>query len=68
MTEEIQNITVALLGQVSDYVPLAGIKRLNPHESLAAEGAKILNKYNCYGCHKIDGMRGDIARLFMRTT
>ena len=62
--EEAESITVALLGQVSDYVPLAGIKRLDAHESLAAEGAKILNKYNCYGCHKIDGMRGDIGALY----
>ena len=61
---EIESITVALLGQVSDYIPLAGIKRLNPHESLAEEGAKILNKYNCYGCHQIDGMRGDITALY----
>ena len=62
--EEAESITVALLGQVSDYVPLAGIKRLNAHESLAAEGAKVLNKYNCYGCHKVDGMRGDIGVLY----
>ena len=62
--EEIESITVALLGQVSDYIPIGGIKRLDAHESIAAVGAKVLNKYNCYGCHKIDGMRGDIGTLY----
>ena len=62
--EEAESITVALLGQVSDYIPLAGIKRLDAHESIAAEGAKILNKYGCYGCHRIDGMGGDIGALY----
>ena len=62
--EEAENITVALLGQVSDYIPLAGVKRLDSHESMAEVGAKVLNKYNCYGCHKVDGMRGDIGALY----
>ena len=62
--EEAESITVALLGQVADYVPLAGVKRLDAHESIAAEGAKVLNKYNCYGCHQVDGMRGDIGALY----
>ena len=62
--EEAESITVALSGQVSDYVPLAGRKRLNAHETIANKGMKIMNKYNCVGCHKIDGERGDITAMY----
>ncbi|MCP4913949.1 MAG: c-type cytochrome [Oligoflexia bacterium] len=65
MTEdEADKITVALLGQVSDYIPLAGVKRLDANEKIANEGMKIVNKYNCVGCHKVDGFRGDIMAMY----
>ena len=62
--DEAKAITVALLGQVSDYVPLAGVKRLNEHEKIVADGMKVVNKYNCVGCHQIDGERGDITKVY----
>lgn len=65
MTEkEAESITVALVGQVSDYVPLSGIKRFDSNEAIVAEGMKVANKYNCIGCHKIDGFRGDILKIY----
>jgi mono/diheme cytochrome c family protein len=62
--EEIEYMVTALLGQVSDFVPLAGRKNLNAEEKIAEDGRKIANKYNCYGCHKIDGMGGDILAAY----
>lgn len=65
MTEkEAEEITVALIGQVADYVPLAGVKRLNHLETVAEKGMKVVNKYNCTGCHMIDGFRGDITKMY----
>lgn len=62
---EAKKITVALLGQVSDPLPLAGVKRLNANEAMYADGMKVVNKYGCVGCHQIDGQRGDILNMFI---
>lgn len=62
--KEIQSITVALLGQVGERVPLAGIKRLNANESIAEQGAKVISKKNCMGCHKVDGIGGEILKNY----
>jgi cytochrome c2 len=62
--QEVESMVGMLLGQVADRVPLAGQKTLNANEKIAEEGKKIANKYNCYGCHKIDGMGGALSEHF----
>jgi cytochrome c551/c552 len=62
---EAKKISVALLGQVSDLIPLAGVKRLNANEALYHEGMKVANKYGCVACHQIDGLRGNILNMYM---
>tara|TARA_R110002072_G_scaffold288917_2_gene455632 strand:+ start:11506 stop:14340 length:2835 start_codon:yes stop_codon:yes gene_type:complete len=62
--DEAEKITVALIGQVADYIPLAGVKRLDANEKIANEGMKVVNKYNCVGCHQVDGERGDILKMY----
>jgi mono/diheme cytochrome c family protein len=62
--KEIEAITLALLGQVSDPIPMEGKRLLYPNDSLAEIGKKISNKYNCQGCHKIDGEGGDLVVTF----
>lgn len=65
MTEkDAHSITVALVGQVSDKVPLSGVKRLNADEAIANEGMKVAVELNCIGCHQIDGMHGDILKIY----
>jgi mono/diheme cytochrome c family protein len=65
MTEkEAETITVALLGRVSDYIPPTGVRQLSAEEKIANEGMKMVNYYNCQGCHKVDGWRGDITKLY----
>ena len=65
MTEkESYEITVALLGRVSDYIPPTGVRQLSAEEKIANEGMKMVNYYNCQGCHKVDGWRGDITKLY----
>lgn len=62
--KEAEKITVAILGQVADYVPLTGKKRLNANEALYHDAMKVAGKYNCVGCHQIDGLRGDILKAY----
>lgn len=62
--KEVDLMVGVLLGQVADKVPLAGQKILDANEKFAEEGKKIANKYNCYGCHKIDGMGGKLSEAF----
>ncbi len=61
---EAKKITVALLGQVSDPLPLAGVKRLNAGETLYNDAMKVANKYGCVACHQIDGLRGNILGMY----
>ena len=61
---EARKITVAILGQVSDVVPLAGIKRYDAGEELYNSAMKVAGKFNCMGCHQIDGLRGDILKAY----
>ncbi|MCB9060297.1 MAG: c-type cytochrome [Halobacteriovoraceae bacterium] len=65
MTEnEAKTITVALLGQVSDPIPLSGMRLYNADEQKVVEGMKVLHKFNCVGCHQVDGRFGDILPVF----
>ena len=59
-----ETITVALLGQVSDRIPLSGIKRLDGFEKAYNEGMKVLSNFQCIGCHQVDGLHGDILHLY----
>ncbi len=62
--EEVESMIGMIMGQVSDKVPLSGQKLLNANEKFAEEGRRVANKYNCYGCHKIDGMGGALSNAF----
>ncbi len=61
---EIESITGMLLGQVSDRIPLVGQKILDANEKTAEIGKKVASKYNCQGCHNIDGMGGALSKAF----
>lgn len=61
---EIDSILVAILGQVSDKVPMTGQKLLNANEKFAETGKRVASKYNCTGCHAIDGMGGALSKAF----
>ena len=61
--ETIEPIVTFLLGNVDDEVPLAGQKLLSASEKVAEMGKKVVHKYNCSGCHKIDGRGGKLTDL-----
>jgi mono/diheme cytochrome c family protein len=62
--EEIESLVLVILGQVSDKIPLAGQKTLNANEKFYEEGMRVANRYNCYGCHKIDGIGGKLSEAY----
>lgn len=62
--DDITSITNYLLGLVNEEIPLTGQKRLSANEKIAEDGKKITYKYNCQGCHVIDGMGGTIAQAY----
>lgn len=62
--KDAEDITVALLGQVSNFVPLAGVKRYNAGETGYNEAMKVAGNLNCVGCHQVDGLRGDLLRMY----
>ncbi len=62
--EEIESIVGVILGLVSDKIPLQGQKRLTAGEKQYYDGMKVANKYNCYGCHQIDGIGGSLSKAF----
>lgn len=61
---EIESMVGMILGQVADKIPMAGMKKMSAQEKYAEEGRKIVNKYNCQGCHEVDGMGGDLGKAF----
>jgi mono/diheme cytochrome c family protein len=61
---EAELMTLALLGQVTDYIPLSGVRRLTPNEAIANEGWKLMNKYACVACHQVDGEHGNLLALY----
>ena len=62
--KEVDSMVLVLLGMVDQKIPLKGQKVLDEHEKRWAEGEKLVNKFNCYGCHQIDGMRGEILAMY----
>jgi cytochrome c2 len=62
--QEVESIVGVILGMVSDKIPLSGQKKLSSGEKLYYDGMKVANKYGCYGCHKIDGVGGNLSHAF----
>jgi len=62
--DQITLITGYLTGLVSETVPLTGKKLLNANEQIAEDGKKVITKYNCQGCHVIDGLGGTLAEAY----
>ena len=62
--QEAQSITLAIMGYTTHKIPNKGRKNLNAQEIYGEKGFKHMAKYNCIGCHKIDGVGGDILAAY----
>ncbi len=61
--DEIEAVVTALLSFNEDKVSEVKQPSFYQENHSAYEGYKILNQYNCRGCHIIDGFGGQIAEL-----
>jgi mono/diheme cytochrome c family protein len=62
--DQIKAVRVFLKSQVDVPVPRAFERRLTDLETAVQGGRRILQKYNCTGCHVIEGKGGDIATFY----
>jgi mono/diheme cytochrome c family protein len=62
--EQIRSIRVFLKSQVDVPVPRAFERRLTDLEVAVQDGRRILQKYNCTGCHVVEAKGGDIAAFY----
>jgi mono/diheme cytochrome c family protein len=62
--KQAESLVTVLLGMVSDKVPVEGMKNFNANEKLYANGYKVMNKFNCIGCHQIEGEFGDLLKMY----
>lgn len=62
--KQAESIVTVILGMVSDKVPAEGMRNLSANEKIAANGYKVMNKFNCIGCHQIDGDFGDLLKMY----
>lgn len=62
--EEVEAMTLVILGHTTHQIPDKGVKKLDAHEAYAERGFKHVAKYNCMGCHKIDGVGGQILAAY----
>lgn len=62
--KDINALAVLLRGMDGRIAPGNFIKQLNVREFEIEQGRKAIAKYNCRGCHKIDGKGGDILKFY----
>jgi len=61
--EEIEAIVTAVLGFTSNKVSDSKITYNLVEDKTVFEGYDLINKYNCQGCHIIDGFGGQISEV-----
>jgi len=61
--EEIEAIVTAILGFTSNKVSDNKITYNLVEDKAVFEGYSLINKYNCQGCHVIDGFGGQVADI-----
>ncbi|PIQ99278.1 MAG: cytochrome C [Nitrospinae bacterium CG11_big_fil_rev_8_21_14_0_20_45_15] len=60
--DEIDALVVLLKGFNGSKVPVRYQKVLNPKEKIIEKGRRLITKYNCRGCHSVEGKGGDIQK------
>jgi len=60
--DEIDALMVLLKGFNGSNVPEKFRKILTPKEKILEKGRRIVTKYNCRGCHSVEGKGGDIQK------
>jgi cytochrome c2 len=58
--EEAKDIATFLVGLVEDPIPAKSLFHPDPREKDLIAGRKVVDRYNCKGCHVIEGEGGDV--------
>lgn len=60
--DEIRALVTAILSFTKEKVAPEITRRLDARETYIEEGRRVIRRYNCQGCHVIDGVGGDIRK------
>ncbi len=60
--EEIETLSILLTGMKEDKLPESYIAKLNDEKRYLIEGKRVIDKYNCMGCHQLT-----IDTLYMKS-
>ena len=61
--EDIKALRVFLISR-TDAKVLAKYRPVSPWDDKLVAGRRLVLRYNCQGCHVVEGQRGDIRRLY----
>jgi mono/diheme cytochrome c family protein len=64
MDEQADALTTFLLSLREEHIPLEMKRELNLKEQEIEVGRKLVSKFNCQGCHSLDGTEGKVRSLF----
>ncbi|MFQ5692887.1 MAG: c-type cytochrome, partial [Nitrospinota bacterium] len=62
--EEAESLRIFLRGQNGEKMPEKFVRRLSPREAALERGRRLVAKYNCTGCHIIEGKGGKIRAFY----
>ncbi len=62
--QQAESLVTFLLSQQKTYIPLEMKNRLETQEKQIETGRLLVNKFNCNGCHTLDGKEGRARELF----
>ena len=62
--EEAEALTTFLLSLREEHIPLEMMRQLNLKENEIEVGRRLVSKFNCQGCHSLDGVEGRIRALY----
>ena len=62
--DELDHLTIAILGQVSEKILAVGQRKLDEYEAKEAKNFKTVHQFNCIGCHNINGNWGEIIKAY----
>jgi cytochrome c2 len=65
--EETEAITIVLQGMTKEKMPLESVRRLSARDTAIEAGRRLIQDYNCQGCHIYEGGGGTIRESIART-
>ncbi len=66
--DDINALTVLLKGFNGSKIPIKYRKTLSEKEKILETGRRIITKYNCRGCHNVEGEGGEIQKYLKAKT